>query len=79
MSSRSSEESVPLHGWTAVPRDPKVLLSGSSYIHKPSALLVKDIYFPSDDGLVATIQEYAKAKLSPPTFHHSMRVYYFGE
>lgn len=70
---------MALHGWTAVPRDTEALLSRRPYIHKPSALLVKDIYFPSDDGLVATIQGYAKAKLSPPTFHHSMRVYYFGE
>lgn len=78
MTSESPKEPVALYGWTAVPRDPKTLLSGNPYIHKPSALSVKDIYFPSDDGLVATIQEYAKAKLSPPTFHHSMRVYYFG-
>lgn len=75
----SAEESVTIHGWTAVQRDPKVLLSGKAYIHKPSALLVEDIGFPSDDNLVARIQEYAKAKLAPPTFHHSMRVFYYGK
>lgn len=79
MSSQSCEETVALYGWTAVPRDPKVLLSGNLYIHRTNPLMVKDIYFPSDDGLVATIRKYAKAKLSLPTFHHSMRVYYFGQ
>lgn len=75
----SSVDSLALRGWTAVVRDPKVLLSGDSYINKPSPLLVKDIPFPSDDDLVAKVQEYAKAKLTPQTYNHSMRVFYFGE
>lgn len=79
MSVETSEESVVFHGWTAVQRDPNVLLSGHPYIHKPPALLVADIKFPSDDNLVAKIQEYAKARLAPPTFHHSMRVFYYGK
>ncbi|KAJ4387077.1 hypothetical protein N0V93_007664 [Gnomoniopsis smithogilvyi] len=78
MSAKSSDESVIFYGWTAVQRDPNVLLAGKSYIHKPIPLLVKDIKFPSDDSLVAKIQEYAKAKLALPTFHHSMRVFYYA-
>ncbi|CAK7214355.1 hypothetical protein SBRCBS47491_002112 [Sporothrix bragantina] len=67
-----------IHGWTAIARDPKVVLSGKDYLHEPSSLLVKDIKFPSDDPLVAQVQAYAKAKLAPQTFNHSMRVYYFA-
>lgn len=79
MSSRCSDESVALYGWTAVARDPKILLLGNPYIHKPNALLINDIEFPSDDRLVAKIQEYVKAKFARSTFHHSMRVFYYGK
>jgi cyanamide hydratase len=73
----SSTDTVALHGWTAVPRDAKVILDGKPYINKPDSLLVKDIKFPSDDPVVAKVREYAQDKLSPQTFNHSMRVYYF--
>jgi len=72
----SSPDSVALHGWTAVPRDAKAILAGKPYINKPASLLVKDIPFPTDP-LVAKVREYAQNKLSPQTFNHSMRVYYF--
>lgn len=75
----SVEDSLASHGWTAVSRNPNVLLAGKAYINEPSPLLVKDIDFPSDDGLVAKIQNYARGKLSLPTYHHSMRVFFFGE
>ncbi|OIW28630.1 urea hydro-lyase cyanamide [Coniochaeta ligniaria NRRL 30616] len=74
----SSEDTVAIHGWTAVPRDAKVLLGGKPYINKPYSLLAKDIKFPSDDLVVAKVREYAQEKLSPPCFNHSMRVYYFS-
>jgi cyanamide hydratase len=73
----SSHDTAALHGWTAVPRDAKAILAGKPYINKPSSLLVKDIPFPSDDPVVAKVREYAQEKLSPQTFNHSMRVYYF--
>lgn len=73
----ASPDTVALHGWTAVPRDAKVILGGRPYINKPESLLVKDIKFPSEDPIVAQISEYAQEKLSPQTFNHSMRVYYF--
>lgn len=76
--SHNSEDLIAAHGWTAVPLDPQTLLSGKPYINRPEALLVKDIPFPSDDPLVAKVQEYAQSKLAPPTFNHSKRVYYLG-
>jgi cyanamide hydratase len=77
MSSIISNDTIALHGWTAVPRDANAILKGKPYIHKPEALLVKDMEFPSEDPLVARIQQYAKEKLPPQTYNHSMRVYYF--
>lgn len=74
----SSIELQATHGWTSVVRDPTLLLSGKPYIHKPEPLLVEDIAFPTDDALVAQVQDYAKDRLSPQTYSHSMRVYYFG-
>jgi len=71
-------DSTALHGWTPVPRDAKVLLSGKSFIHPPKSLLVENIRFPSDDALVVRVQEYAREKLRPQTYNHSMRVYYFA-
>lgn len=68
---------ITIHGWTPVVRDHQTLLSGKPYINRPSALLVKDIQFPSDD-VVAKVREDAKEKLPAPTFNHSMRVFYFG-
>ena len=39
---------------------------------------VEDIYFPSDVPLVSEAQTFAKQRLSPEAFNHSMRVYYWG-
>jgi cyanamide hydratase len=74
----SSHDTIALHGWTAVAVDAKAILNGRPYINKPEPLLVKDIAFPSDDPIVTQIHAYAKEKLPPQTFNHSMRVYYFG-
>lgn len=74
----SSSELIAVHGWTAVPRDPKVFLEGKEYLHAPAPLLVQDMDFPRDDPLVAKVQNYAKEHLLEQTFNHSMRVYYFG-
>ncbi|KAJ9156022.1 Cyanamide hydratase [Pleurostoma richardsiae] len=74
----SSPDLLALHGWNAVVRDPKTLLSGRPYIYKPGPLLARDISFPSDDPVVAKVREFAKGKLAPQTYNHSMRVYYFA-
>lgn len=72
-----SNDSIVIHGWSSVPRVPKVILDGKPYINKPASLLVKDLKFPSEDPLVTEVQRYAKEKLLPQTYSHSMRVYYF--
>ncbi|EPE06392.1 urea hydro-lyase cyanamide [Ophiostoma piceae UAMH 11346] len=65
------------HGWTAIARDPQALLQGNEFLHEPQPLLVKDMPFPGD-ALVQQVQAYAKEKLAPQTYNHSMRVYYFA-
>jgi len=74
----STIDTVALHGWTAVPVDAKAILQGKPYLHNPGPILVKDIKFPSDDPIVAKVHDYAKEKLPPPTFNHSMRVFYWS-
>ncbi len=75
----SANNDVAVHGWTSVPRDARVVLSGGDYLHEPTSLLVQNIPFPSDDKLVVKIQKYAEQRLAPETYNHSMRTYYFGE
>ncbi|KAI4154078.1 MAG: hypothetical protein LQ340_001903 [Diploschistes diacapsis] len=65
------------HGWTAVPRDFKVLLQGKPYLKEPTGILVDDIPWPVDE-LVTKAQEYAHGELGAQTYNHSMRVYYFA-
>ncbi|OTB02605.1 hypothetical protein M426DRAFT_74535 [Hypoxylon sp. CI-4A] len=72
------EATLSKHGWNAVPVDGNAILEGKPYLHKPSPLTVKDIPFPSDDPLVAKVQEYAKLHLTEQTYNHSMRVYHWG-
>ncbi|KAB5577497.1 hypothetical protein GE09DRAFT_1168455 [Coniochaeta sp. 2T2.1] len=72
------DDTVALHGWTAVPVDCNAILNGKPYINKPTPLLVKDINLPLDDPIVAHVHAYAKEKFSLQTFNHSMRVYYFS-
>lgn len=69
---------LAIHGWTAVPRNPSVVLSEKPYIHPPKPLAVKDIAFPVKDAIVAKVQQYAQEKLPPQTYNHSMRVFYFA-
>lgn len=74
----ASAEDIAKHGWTAVPVDANAILKGRSYVHKPRPRLVSDMPFPSDDPVVAKVQAYAKEHLVLQTYHHSMRVYYWG-
>ena len=75
----ASAKEIAEHGWTAVPRDPKVFLEGKPYVNKPLALTLENIPFPANDPIVSQVHEYAKKNLSEPAYNHSMRVYYFGE
>lgn len=68
---------IKLHGFTAVPRDTNVLLNGQKNIHAPTPISVNQIQVPSTHLATAT-QDYVKQTLSPPTYAHSMRVYYYG-
>lgn len=69
--------SVQDFGFTALPRDPNVILDGKKSLTDPRPLSVNDIPVPITP-LARKVQEYAKAELRPETYNHSMRVYYFG-
>lgn len=69
------------YGWTAVPRDVKLLLKQSEgYQSGPApAMLVSDPELATPESKLAKeVFEYAKKELPVETFHHSMRVYYYG-
>jgi len=68
---------IELHGFTALPRDPKVLLDGKKNIHDATPVSVAQIDVPNTPLAKAT-QAYAKDHLIPQTYAHSMRVYYYG-
>ena len=68
---------VEKYGWTAVPRKVSDLLQLSEASGSPSTLSIADIAVPNTP-LAAKIQEYAKDELPIKTYHHSMRVYYYG-
>ncbi|KAK4240512.1 hypothetical protein C8A03DRAFT_41934 [Achaetomium macrosporum] len=74
----TASDAIAEHGWTAVPVDADAIFKGKPYLHEPSALLVDDIHFPSDDPIVAKVQQYAKEQLPAQTYNHSMRVFYFA-
>ncbi|KAK4226551.1 cyanamide hydratase [Podospora fimiseda] len=69
---------VSHHGWTPVPVDAEAIFQGKPYLHKPHPLLAKHIHFPSEDPIVAKVQDYAKSQLPSPTYNHSMRVFYWA-
>lgn len=68
---------IQQNGWTAVPVDPSKIFKRGPYIHKPEALLAKDIQFPSNEPIVRQVQEYVKNHLPRETYNHSMRVFYY--
>lgn len=67
---------VEHHGWTAIPRDPAIMLKGKD-LQEPRPQTVQSINRP-DTALATAITDYAKAELPEQTFNHSMRVYYYG-
>ncbi|KAK8029971.1 hypothetical protein PG993_011262 [Apiospora rasikravindrae] len=74
----ASAEDIAKHGWTAVPVDANAIFGDKPFLHEPAPISADDIPFPSDDPLVAKVQEYVRQELPEPTFNHSMRVYSFG-
>ncbi|KAI9860350.1 MAG: hypothetical protein M1824_003125 [Vezdaea acicularis] len=73
-----SSETINEYGFTAVSRDPDVLLSGKKNIKAPSPILVKDIPFPQT-ALALQVQAHAQKELPPKVYNHSMRVFYYGQ
>ncbi|KAL2757337.1 hypothetical protein ACRALDRAFT_1060739 [Sodiomyces alcalophilus JCM 7366] len=74
----SSNDDIKKNGWDACPLNPAKILKGKAFLHEPKPLRVDEISFPSDDPVVAKVQEYAKARLMEQAYNHSMRVYYYG-
>lgn len=70
-------DSISIHGWTALPRDPSVILDGKKNVKAPEPVTVDNIPLPSTE-LARKVLEYAKKELREETFNHSMRVYYYG-
>jgi cyanamide hydratase len=77
-SSMPTNDAITEHGWTAVDADADAIFQGKPYLHKPAPILVKDMHFPSEDPLVAKVQQYAKETLPPQTYNHSKRDNYWG-
>ncbi|KAL9029322.1 MAG: hypothetical protein Q9196_002428 [Gyalolechia fulgens] len=71
-------DAIELYGWVAKPRDVSKLLQGMKSNRHPEPQNVASTGFP-DTPLAKSVFEYAKKELSPETFNHSMRVYYYGK
>ncbi|KAK5014481.1 hypothetical protein LTR60_003338 [Cryomyces antarcticus] len=65
------------HGWTAVPLSHSKLLASRPEKKESQPMNVADIPLP-DSPLVKAVMAYAKGNLRAETFHHSMRVFYYG-
>ncbi|RKK54881.1 hypothetical protein BFJ69_g17741 [Fusarium oxysporum] len=73
-----STKELAQNGWTAVPVDAGKIFQNGPYTNEPDYVDVNSIEFPSNDPIVSKTQQYAKVHLLKQTYHHSMRVYYWG-
>ncbi|XPS93880.1 Cyanamide hydratase [Ascochyta lentis] len=71
-------DEVKANGWTAFPISALEIFRARGKLSPPAPTTVQDVYFPSDDPLVAEAQQFAKTRLSPEAYNHSMRVFYWG-
>ena len=73
------DEAIKLYGWKALPVDPtlKQWLGDKKFVREPVPQLCSQVKVP-DSELAKACLEYAKAELPIETFHHSMRVFYYG-
>jgi cyanamide hydratase len=69
-------EPAHVHGWTAVPRSIDAILANMDKANT-RPFKVSDIALPQSETALKTMA-YAKEHLPLPTFHHSMRVFYYG-
>jgi cyanamide hydratase len=76
--SAMSTKELAQNGWTAVPVDAGKIFQNGRYTNEPDYVDVNSIEFPSNDPIVSKTQQYAKVHLLKQTYHHSMRVYYWG-
>jgi cyanamide hydratase len=63
------------YGFNPLPRNPEKILKGHT---KDSPYIsIDDIPVP-DTKTVRAVEEYVKKELSPETYNHSVRAYYYG-
>lgn len=74
-----SSTDVKANGWTAVSVSAKAIIDSVGQLESIPSYTVQDIEFPSVDTLVGEAQAFAKARLSPEAYNHSLRVYYWGK
>ena len=63
------------YGFDAVPRSQTQLLKGHN---KESPYIAASEIVVPDTKVVRAVEEYVKKELSPETYNHSIRVYYYG-
>lgn len=68
---------VEEYGFSALPRDPSVILKGRKHNTEPKPISIDDVRVP-DTPLAQKVHDYVKQELRTETYNHSMRVYYYG-
>ena len=63
------------YGFDPLPRNPEKILEGHN---KDSPYISIDEIAVPDTPVVRAVEAYVKRELSPRTYHHSVRVYYYG-
>jgi len=62
-------------GFVAVPRDPEKLLKGHN--KESPHVTIEQIPIPESE-VVKAVEEYVQKELSPETYNHSVRVFFYG-
>ena len=65
------------YGFAAVPRSVSNLLDGKTNNVSPTPIVITDIPIPSST-LATAVHDYARKALPKETYHHSMRVFFYG-
>jgi cyanamide hydratase len=73
-----SQDKLEEYGWNSVPRSQSAVLKTRQSGASASISDVEKLPLP-DTTLAQSILEYARQELPGETFHHSMRVYHYGE
>ncbi|KAL3420691.1 cyanamide hydratase [Phlyctema vagabunda] len=80
LKSTEREEAIASFGWPGVLRDLDELLKSHAppTASPPRHLPISAFHVP-ETQLARRVHEYARVELSTPTFHHCMRVFYYGQ